>query len=118
MQPYSLDIRKRIVKAVKNGQRIKDVAERFEVSRWTVRRYVKLDEADKLKPNKHPGQAKRLGADELRLLAQQVKDHPDWTLEKRAAELSAQTDSELKKSALGNYLKGLGVTHKKKLHPQ
>lgn len=115
MRPYSLDLRKRIVAAVKRGERIKDVAARYEVSRWTVRDYMKLDKAGKLAGVKHPGRPALLGDEKLAVLEQQVETHPEWTLEQRAEALAETTGIKLKKSAIGNYLKKLGITYKKKL---
>lgn len=114
MKAYSLDLRKRIVEAVKSGQRTKDVAERYGVSRWTIQDYMKLDKAGKLEPVKHPGQPRQLQGEDLEALKQQVKEHPDWTLEQRAIALALATGIELKKSAIGSYLKRLGITYKKR----
>jgi transposase len=47
-------------------------------------------------------------------LRRQVEAHSDWTLERRAEELAKETGIKLKKSALGSYLKRLGITHKKR----
>lgn len=114
MKAYSLDLRERIVAAVKDGQRVNDVAERYGVSRWTIQDYMKRDVQGKLAPEKHPGHPPHLHGDDLEALKQQVEDHPDWTLEKRATELAQATGVNLKKSAVGKYLKQLGITHKKR----
>lgn len=115
MRRYSLDLRKRIVAAVQRGERIKDVSARYEVSRWTVRDYLKLDRVGKLAGVKHPGRPPRLQGEGLEVLKRQVEEHPEWTLEKRAEALAEATGVKLKKSAIGNYLKKLGITYKKKL---
>ncbi|MEM6429861.1 MAG: IS630 family transposase [Deinococcota bacterium] len=115
MRGYSLDLRKRIVAAVKRGERIKDVAARYEVSRWTVRDYMNLDKAGKLAGIKHPGRPALLQGEKLAVLERQVAEHPEWTLEKRAEVLAEATGVKLKKSAIGNYLKNLGITYKKSL---
>ncbi|MEM7734739.1 MAG: winged helix-turn-helix domain-containing protein [Deinococcota bacterium] len=104
--------------AVNRGERIKDVAARYEVSRWTVRDYVKLAEVGKLAGIKHPGRPPSLQGKALVVLQQQVEAHPEWTLEKRAEALAKETGVKLKKSAMGNYLKKLGITYKKKLERQ
>lgn len=114
MKAYSLDLRKRIVEAVKDGQRVKDVAERYNVTRRTVSQYMKLEKVGKLAPVKHPGHPPHLRGENLKALKQQVEDHPDWTLEKRAEALVLETGVALKKSAIGKYLKQLGITHKKR----
>lgn len=114
MRAFSLDLRERIVAAVNRGERIKDVAARFEVSRWTVNGYVKRAKAGKLAAEKHPGRPPHLRGENLAALERQVTEHPDWTLEKRAEALAEETGVKLKKSAIGNYLKQLGITYKKK----
>ncbi len=49
---------------------------------------------------------------ECEVLRRQVAARSDWTLERRAEELAKETGIKLKKSAVGNYLKRLGITHK------
>lgn len=41
MECITLEIRRLIVKARRNGKRVKDIVEIFEVSRWTVWRWTK-----------------------------------------------------------------------------
>ena len=54
MATYSLDLRQRVVEAVKGKEdRFKTrVAKRFKVSRTTVYRYLKLDAEGALKPKR------------------------------------------------------------------
>lgn len=114
MKAYSLDLRERIVAAVRQGERKVKVAERFGVGLATVKRYVKRAEEGQLEADKRPGQQPWLDACGQQVLEQQVKDHPAWTLEQRATALFEETGVKLKKSAVGNYLKRLGITHKKR----
>ena len=115
MASYSVDLRERIVKAhVEEGQNKSAVARRFGVSRWTVERYVKRSETGDLAPTPHPGRPQRLDEAGCEVLRAQVAEHPDWTLEQHAAGLTATTGIPLKKSSVGNYLKRLGITHKKR----
>ena len=114
MKAYSLDLRQRAVKAVKEeGLSVKATAERFGISRWSVKRYLKRADAGKLAADKHPGQAKRLSQEDIDVLKAQVEANPDWTLAQHALALKATTDVELKKSSIGNYFKRLGITIKK-----
>ncbi len=119
MRGYSLDLRARIVKAVDQGEGKTAVSKRFAVSLSTVKRYVKRQAQGKLGPSHHPGRPRRLNSSDCELLRQQVEAHRDWTLEQHAAELGKETGIELKKSSVGNYLKRLGITYKKRaLQPQ
>lgn len=115
MGSYSLDLRTRIVKAhVEEGQTKSAVARRFEVSRWTVGRYVKRAAKGRLAATPHPGSRQRLAAVEREVLQAQVNAHGDWTLEQHAEALLKATGVEIKKSSVGNYLKRLGISHKKR----
>jgi transposase len=116
MASYSLDLRERVVKAhVEEGQNKSAVARRFGVSRWSVGRYVKRSEAGTLAATPHPGKRQRLDGAGCEVLRRQVQDHHDWSLARHAEELTKVTGVELKKSSVGNYLKRLGITHKKRV---
>lgn len=115
MASYSLDLRERIVKAhVEEGQNKSAVGRRFGVSRWSVNRYVKRAKAGKLAATPHPGKRRRLDAKDCEVLRRQVEAQHDWSLEQHAAALAKETGIEIKKSSVGNYLKRLGITHKKR----
>lgn len=115
MGSYSLDLRERIVKAHREeGQNKSAVARRFGVSRWTVERYVKRSATGSLAPTPHPGSRQRLDEAGCEMLRAQVQAQHDWTLEQHAAALTKATGIPLKKSSIGNYLKRLGITHKKR----
>ena len=114
MRGYSLDIRERVVKAVKEEKQSKTyVAKRFGISRWTVNRYLKRDEADNLAATKPAGRPQKLDQKALDKLKEQVTQHPDWTLEEHALNLVSKKLGEVKKSSIGNYLKRLGISLKK-----
>lgn len=115
MPSYSLDLRERIVKAhVEEGQNKSEVARRFEVSRWTVNRYIKRAEAGNLAATPHPGTQPWLSGAQSEVLRQQVEAHNDWTLEEHAEALAEATGIELKKSAIDKYLRKLGISRKKR----
>ncbi len=115
MGSYSLDLRERIVKAhLEEGQSHSVVARRFGVSRWSVRRYLNRAAAGSLAPTPHPGRRQRLDEAGCEVLRAQVAEHHDWTLEQHAAALTEATGIPIKKSSVGNYLKRLGITHKKR----
>ena len=114
MKGYSLDLRARIVTAVNAGQSKTAVSERFGVSLSTVKRYLKRQAQGELAARQHPGRPQRLDGRGCEQLQRQVRAHHDWTLERHAVELAKATGIELKKSSIGNYLKRLGITHKKR----
>lgn len=114
MKSYSLDLRERIVAAVAGGQNKRAVSERFGVSRSTVKRYAKRQLSGQLAPNKRPGRQRLLNAEGCQQLQAQVEAHHDWSLERHAQELADTTGVEIKKSSVGNYLKRLGISYKKR----
>lgn len=119
MPSYSLDLRKRIVKAhVEEGQNKSEVARRFGVSRWSVERYVKRAEAGQLAATPHPGSKPWLSTEQSEVLREQVAEHNDWSLEQHAEALAKSTGIELKKSAVDKYLRKLGISHKKRASTQ
>lgn len=118
MASYSVDLRERIIKAhIEEGQSKSAVARRFSVSRWSVARYVKRFKAGRLAATPHPGNRQRLDAAGCEVLRRQVQAHHDWTLEQHAKALTEATGIAIKKSSVGNYLKRLGITHKKRVSP-
>ena len=64
---------------------------------------------------RNPGGRRRLDGAGCEVLKEQVRDHHDWTLEHHAEALLKATGVALKKSSVGNYLKRLGITHKKRV---
>lgn len=101
MRAYSVDLRERVVEAVKAGQ-----------SQRSVKRYLQREASGKLAADPRPGRARAPGETECEVLRRQVAAHSDWTLERCAEELAKETGIKLKKSAVGSYLKRLGITHK------
>jgi transposase len=56
MNPYSIDLRKKIIEALRRGATKSEAARSFGVSRSSVRRYAKLaEEGRPLAPKKRPG---------------------------------------------------------------
>lgn len=115
MSGYSLDLRERIVRAVNQGEGKTAVGKRFEVSVSTVKRYVKRSAQGQLAPRQSSGRKRLLDADGCEQLQKQVAAHHDWSLAQHAEALSKERGIELKKSSVGNYLKRLGITHKKRV---
>ena len=114
MRGYSLDLRERVVKAVKEEkQSVTEVAKRFGVSRWTVNRYLKRAEAGNLAESVRVGQQPWLSEEGFEQPKQQVAEHQDWTLEQHALALSESQAKTFKKSVIGKYFKRLGITLKK-----
>lgn len=114
MSGYSLDLRERIVRAVEQGESKTAVSQRFCVSLSTVKRYVKWRAEGKLTRRQGGGRKRLLDAQGCEALQEQIAAHHDWSLEQHAQELTKVRGVEIKKSSVGNYLKRLGITHKKR----
>ncbi len=114
MRAYSVDLRKRVVEAVKvRGMSKRAAADIYAVSRATVYRYLDLDKEGDLRPTKPPGPPPRLDEAACRKLLEQLEQNSDLSLEEHAAKLSEEQGIELKKSAVGKYFARLGVKRKK-----
>jgi transposase len=81
MRAYSIDLRERIVRAVRAGKPKSEVARLFDVNVSTVKRYFVRAEQHDLAPRKSPGRPRRISREEQPDLAAQVDATPDATLE-------------------------------------
>jgi transposase len=81
----------------------------------TVKRYIKRQAQGQLAARRGGGRKRLLDAGGCEQLRRQVQEHHDWSLARHAEELTKVTGVELKKSSVGNYLKRLGITHKKRV---
>ncbi len=114
MRAYSVDLRERIVEAVKAKKLSKTaVAEQYGVSRASVYRYLRLDERGSIAPRRRPGKLPRLDAELCQKLLEQLEGHSDATLEEHARLFSEAHGVSLKKSSIGNYFVRRGVRRKK-----
>jgi len=117
MQAYSLDLRQRIVAAVKGGLSQKEAAQRFSVSPASVSRYLARGPAPQdLAPKKPQGKAARLSAKENEAAAQRwqehIQNHPHATIVEHQQWLAEQ-GVRLCCSAVHANLRRSGYTHKK-----
>jgi transposase len=81
MRAYSQDLRHRILHAVDQGKPRAEIIKTFEVSRATLKRYLKLRrETGEVKPKAIPGCPAKKGAALQAGLKPQLEAHPDATL--------------------------------------
>lgn len=114
MTPYSVDLRERIVRAVKDGASTKEVAERFAVSWPSVKRYIKQHrERRDLHPRAKSGRPPALGRNALFHLQQQVKAHHDASLEEHCKLLSEAVGIRVSVTTMHRTLAKLDLTRKK-----
>jgi transposase len=116
MEAYSQDLRKRIVQAVKTTGNQTQVAITFQVSRSTVRRYLKLEEHDsELTPKKRPGRHSDIPVENHSRVTAFVETKNDLTLDELAQLYYQHYHLKLHKSTFCRLLGRLGWTRKKRV---
>jgi transposase len=111
MAPYSLDLRKRVVRACERGMRPVVVAAQFEVSvAWVYRLIQRRRETGSLAPRKQTKfRGRALSDDEERRLVALITARPDTTL----AELQQALPTRAALSTLWRAIDRRGLTLKK-----
>ena len=117
MKAYSLDLRERIVAAVVDQQLHPwVVAERFAVGLTTVKRYVRLAEADALTPKVPPGRSRtrRIRPEHDAALWAQLEAHDDATLAQHCQLWHTAHGIEVSTATMSRAITRLGWTRKKR----
>ncbi len=114
MNPYSEDLRKKIVLALHRGMGKSEAARTFSVSLSSVKRYAKMaDEGRSLVPKKRPSSKPKTGEDAKRLLEADLEERPAATLEERREYLRRVANVQVSESTVSRMLKRLGFSRKK-----
>lgn len=96
MRAYSEDLRQRIVSGVGQGKRPEEVAETFQISSASVRRFVKQKrEQGHLRSRLPPGRPRSLSAEYEVVLVKQVEEHKDASLTEHAEMLYEATGRQI-----------------------
>jgi transposase len=115
MKAYSRDLRERILAAADAGEPHHRLAARFQVSRATVTRLVRLRrETGGLGPRPRPGQPARLGAALDAGLLPQLRAQPDATTAEHCAAWAQATGQAVSPSTMRRAIARLGWTRKKR----
>jgi transposase len=116
MQAYSVDLRQRIVDALREkGATINSVAERFAVSPTSVKRYKRqLQETGGLSPKPRPGRPLKIGSDQQERLKDLVASRNDWTLERLSQAWQEETGTAIPFGVMARTLSRLKITYKKR----
>ena len=86
MNPYSEDLREKIVQALERGMGKSQAARTFSVSLSSVKRYAELaQEGRSLAPKKRPGSKPKIDERASKLLEEDIKERPFLTLQQRGA---------------------------------
>jgi transposase len=117
MQPYSLDLREKIISTYEAGNTsIRKVAERFQVSKTTVQSLLKRKQVTgTLKPAKATGgKASQLTGYEQEI-AQMVETHQDYTLAEYCEYWQDKTGVRVSESTMCRFLQKQQLTIKKNI---
>jgi len=115
MRAYSLGLRERIVRAVRQRQqRPEAVAAQFEVSVWTVKRYLKRADEGRLAPSPIPGRPREIGAEREDALRAQWRAAPDTPLAAQCDAWAAAQGARLHPTTMARSLGRLGWSRKKR----
>ena len=114
MNPYSEDLRKKIVEAVERGMPKIEAARSFGVGISSVKRYVATARQGRsLAPKKRPGSKPKLDESARRLLEADLEERPAATLPQRREFLRRVRGVEVSDSTVSRVLKRLGWSRKK-----
>jgi transposase len=114
MRAYSVDLRKKIVDAIRHGRPKVEVARIFGVGISSVKRYMKMaQEEGSLDPKKAPGKKRKLDESGMKLLEEDLRARPTATYEQRAEFLDVLLGVRVSKSTICRTIKCLGYTRKK-----
>jgi transposase len=114
MNPYSEDLRKKIVEAIQRGTTKTEAARSFGVSRSSVKRYAKLaEEGRSLAPKKRPGSKPKIDERARRLLEADLEERPAATLFERQEFLRRVVGLSVSESTVSRMVRRLGWSRKK-----
>ena len=114
MNPYSEDLRKKIIEDLRRGATKSEAARSFGVSRSSVKRYAKMaEERRSLAPKKRPGSKPKMDEHARRLLEADLEERPAATLSERREFLRRVAGLSLSESTLSRMVRRLGWSRKK-----
>ena len=114
MRAYSLDLRSKIVEAVKRGAPKAEAARTFGVGISSVKRYVKMaEESLSLASKKAPGKRKKLDERAMRLLEEDLESRPAAKLKERVEFLFWVLAERVSEATVCRMIRCLGYTRKK-----
>ena len=119
MKAYSLDLRQRIVEAVKSGKDKHSVAEQFKVSYTSVRNYLKLDAGGCLEPTKkkQTRPLKKFTRESIDAMKTWLEEKNDITLKEIQERLQDEFSIRVTHSSIWERLQVIELTLKKQSTP-
>ena len=115
MRASSTDLKERVVRAVADGQPMREAARRFGVAVTTVKRaVVHQRETGSLERKPIPGCPRRIGKDQDARLRARLQAAPDATVLEHCAWWAEHTGQQLSETTLWRAIRRLGWTQKKR----
>jgi transposase len=115
MRAYSTDLKERLVRAVADGQPMREAARRFAVAVTTVKRAVVQErETGSLERKPIPGCPRRIGAEQEASLRARLQAAPDATVLEHCAWWAEHSGQQLSEATMWRAIRRLGWTHKKR----
>ena len=111
MRAYSTDLKERLVRAVANGQPMREVARRFGVAVTTVKRaVVQQRETGSLERKPIPGYPRRMGPEREAVLRARLEAAPDATVLEHGAWWAEHQGQPLSEATRWRAIRRLGWT--------
>jgi transposase len=115
MRACSTDLKERLVRAVANGQPMREAARRFDVCVNTVKRaVVQARETGSLERKPIPGCPRQIGSDREAVLLARLAAAPDATVLEHCAWWAEHQGQPLSEATMWRAIRRLGWTHKKR----
>ena len=115
MRAYSTDLKERLVRAVAEGQPMREAARRFGVAVTTVKRaVVQQRETGSLERKPIPGSPRRIGPEREAVLRARLEAASDATVLEHCAWWAEQQGQQLSEATMWRAMRRLGWTHKKR----
>ena len=115
MRAYSTDLKARLVRAVANGQPMREAARRFNVAVNTVKRAVVQErETGSLERKPIPGYPRRSGPELEAAVRARLEAAPDATVLEHGAWWAEHYGQQLSEATLWRAIRRLGWTQKKR----
>lgn len=116
MQPYSLDLRQRVLDALDAGMSRVDAVRIFQVSLGSIKRWLRLRRTSgDLTPQRPSGRPPTITPEQHALLRAQLHAAPDASLAAHAEQWNADHGTTLSPWTLGRAIRRLGWSRKKRL---
>ena len=115
MRAYSTDLKERLVRAVAEGQPMREAARRFGVAVTTVKRAVVRQRATgSLARKPIPGRPRAISGEREAILLARLQAAPDATVLEHCAWWQEHQGQELSEVTVWRAIRRLGWTHKKR----